>query len=137
MRFKFSGSFWTFSYLLNKNQFVIFVSTFSCQQQSIFVALRPNQTKSDIFSRTVRAKSLSRSWILLTVIYLCHYVLFCEKKLHTRLSEKYIDDTPSIIKLMLHTFTEFVSKTNLNLYNKICYKENKMLFYSKCGWWMG
>ena len=56
------------------------------------------------------------------------------KKLHTRLSEKYIDDAPSIIKLMLHTFTEFVSKTNLNLYNKICYKENKMLFYSKCGW---
>ena len=34
----------------------------------------------------------------------------------------------SIIKLMLNTFTEFVSKTNLNLYNKIWYKELSLLF---------
>ena len=34
----------------------------------------------------------------------------------------------SIIKLMLNTFTEFVSKTNLNLYNKIWYKESSLLF---------
>ena len=38
----------------------------------------------------------------------------------------------SIIKLMLNTFTEFVSKTNLNLYNKIWYKElSCCLIYSQ------